>query len=409
MKPTLLRFAIVPLLLVACDPAPDPSSPDTEDVQAALTSSRDGRGQLVSAIHLRTLSTIDVAAELAGAEFDATAVKFDVDMYQLVYRTPDASGRPTTASGLIALPRNGKRSLKTVSFAHGTEAFKPDAPSTAGPGWGIAPALTYASAGFAAVSLDYLGLGVGPGFHPWMDVPSEVSASVDMLRAARCFAVHAGRTLERDLFITGFSQGALAAMGLARALQEHADVWFRPAALAPISGPYDWSGWVRGAASGAVSPLQATFYLTYLTVAWNRIHHLYDDPSEVFLPPNDATMEGLFDNNHSGMEIVVQLPASPDQQFTTSWIDTLTNPTGRLGGAFQVADGVCQGWTPHMPTRLYMASGDHEVPYVSSFTCHAQLPAGSVDFPIDLGADFGHLDTNIVGTAAVLRWFTELR
>src|SRR5205809_378975 len=86
-------------------------------------------------------------------------------------------------------PRPRPRQLRTVSVAHGTEAYRGDAPSVSQPpvaddGWAQAPALTYASAGFAAVAPDYLGLGVGPGPHPWMDVPSETTASLDMLRAA---------------------------------------------------------------------------------------------------------------------------------------------------------------------------------------------------------------------------------
>ena len=43
----------------------------------------------------------------------------------------------------------------------------------------------FASAGYAAVAPDYLGLGTGPGLHPYMDLSSEVTASVDMLDAGR--------------------------------------------------------------------------------------------------------------------------------------------------------------------------------------------------------------------------------
>lgn len=55
-----------------------------------------------------------------------------------------------------------------------------------------------------------------------------------MLRAARQFAPRRGRTLERDVLVTGFSQGASAALGLARALQDGADPWFRPRAVVEV-------------------------------------------------------------------------------------------------------------------------------------------------------------------------------
>ena len=199
----------------------------------------DDRGELVSAEHLRTVPAEQAAAELASDGFDTGTVRYGVDTYRLVYRTIDARGRPTVASGLLVLPRNDARRLRTVSFTHGTELFKGDAPSLATDVWGSAPAITYASAGFAAVAPDYLGLGVGPGTHPWMDVPSETTASLDMLRAARRLVARTGRELRREVFVTGFSQGASAAMGLARALQAGADRWFQLAAVAPISGAYD--------------------------------------------------------------------------------------------------------------------------------------------------------------------------
>lgn len=75
--------------------------------------------------------------------------------------------------------------------------------------------MTFGAAGFAAVAPDYLGLGKGPGAHPWKDVPSETSASLDMLRAARQFVPREGRILDGRVLATGFSQGASSALGLA--------------------------------------------------------------------------------------------------------------------------------------------------------------------------------------------------
>jgi pimeloyl-ACP methyl ester carboxylesterase len=102
------------------------------------------------------------------------------------------------------------------------------------------PALTYGAAGFAVVATDYLGLGTGPGLHPWMDVPSETTASLDMPRAARNLMRdnNTGHTLGRDIMVTGFSQGASAALGLARALGDNAEPWFGLRAIAPVSGAY---------------------------------------------------------------------------------------------------------------------------------------------------------------------------
>lgn len=152
----------------------------------------------------------------------------------------------------MVLPRKRERTLELVSFAHGTELFKGDAPSLTDDIFLIGPALTYAAAGFASAAPDYLGLGAGPGQHPYMHLPTEVSASLDLLRAAHAFVRERGRTFARPVFVTGFSQGSFAALGLARALERGVDPRFELAALAPISGPYAMREWIQAALAGDV-------------------------------------------------------------------------------------------------------------------------------------------------------------
>src|SRR5689334_492089 len=104
------------------------------------------RGQLVSATPLRTLPTAAaVRAELTGDGFDASAVRYGVRSFRLVYRTVDSRGRPTTASGLMVLPASGARQLTVVSYTHGTEIYRGDAPSMQPAGFGPAPAYTFAA------------------------------------------------------------------------------------------------------------------------------------------------------------------------------------------------------------------------------------------------------------------------
>ncbi|MEI5102598.1 hypothetical protein RB200_33930 [Streptomyces sp. PmtG] len=224
-------------------PAAPATSASASASAAAQSAEHDRRGTLVSAERLYTLDgRADAAAELTAAGFASRAARYGVDAYRLVYRTVDAYGRPTTASGLLALPRVRQRALHPVSFTHGTGIHKEDAPSTRRGKFVSAATVSYATAGFAGIAPDYLGMGTGPGHHPWMDVPSETTATLDMLRAARAFAPRAGHTLRRDVLVTGFSQGASAALGLGRALQAGEDRWFRAGALAPVSGAYDFAG-----------------------------------------------------------------------------------------------------------------------------------------------------------------------
>src|SRR5439155_23396868 len=111
---------------------------------------------------------------------------------------------------------------------------------------------------------------------------SETTASLDMLRAARAFAPYTGHMLERPVQVTGFSQGASAALALGRALQAGEDRWFALGALAPISGAYDFAGTELPALlAGRLDPKSSVLYAAYTLVAFNRLHHLYNSPGEV--------------------------------------------------------------------------------------------------------------------------------
>lgn len=367
-----------------------------------------GRGTLVSADHLRSMSVGDAKAALDKAGFATDSLEYDVELYRLEYRTVDPHGKHVTASGLLALPDNHSAKLTAVSYAHGTELAKSSAPSTGTDTWDIAPAVTYGSSGFAAVAPDYVGMGTGDGAHPWMDVPSETTASVDMLRAAREYTTHHGRQLRHDVMITGFSQGASAATGLADSLDNGGDDWFTVGALAPISGAYHWSQWLRDATSGGISPKEATVYLAYWLVSWDRTNDIYGDPSEVFAAPYDKTVPPLLDGEHDPQDVVAALPDTPDELLTPHAKDMIAHPTGNLARALEVADGTCSDAASEAPTRLYFASGDAEVPGSNSRYCRSEFAKQGVDVGLNDLGDHAHLETNQIGTAKVVRWFESL-
>ncbi|MFD3657671.1 hypothetical protein [Streptomyces sp. NPDC058620] len=142
-----------------------------------------------------------MATELGATGFEDDAVRHGVVAYPLVYRTVDAYGRPSTASGLFVVPLNRERRLRAVSFAHGTGSHKDDSPSMQRAKFVSAPAAA------GAAGSDYLGMGKGPGLTPWMDIASETTASLDMLRASRAFAPRTGHVLEREVSLP-FNLGA---------------------------------------------------------------------------------------------------------------------------------------------------------------------------------------------------------
>ncbi|WP_460717487.1 alpha/beta hydrolase family protein [Nocardia heshunensis] len=385
------------ILVTGCTRASGPAAVDVD------------RGRLVSVEHLRTYSVDEVRTTLTTNEFATDAVRFGVDTYRLSYETLGTDGRATTASGLLALPRNDVHDLITVAYEHGTSPTKAAAPSVAADGGDLAATLTYASAGFAGVAPDYLGLGSGPGPHPYLDLPSETTASVDMLRAARTRVATLDRNLREEVDIVGFSQGGPAAMGLARALQANADKDFRATAVAAISGPFDLKNAEMPALfDGTLDPGAGSFYSAYLLVSWNRLHGLYRSPTEIFQSPYADTVEQLFDGLHSIEDIVPALPPDIDHLLTPQGIDLLRNPTGPFAAATTVADSACSNWTPQLPIRLYTGSQDRDVTPTNSANCRAALLAHGVDAPVTDVGPVDHNGSGIRGTAQAVHWFLEL-
>ncbi|WP_326632780.1 hypothetical protein OIE67_46885 [Nonomuraea fuscirosea] len=412
MKTRLLALACAGLVLAtATAPAALAATGTSSATPSALSSGTpsgtviaDGRGSVVSAELLARLSAAQVKATLTKRGYPVPPRPQGADLYAVVYRTVAVDGTPTTAGGVVALPTRSRRGLWTVSYEHGTLATKAYAGSVSD-GDGRAVPLMFAAAGFAGIAPDYLGLGTGPGFHPYMDAATEASASADLLRAAGELARRQGRTLSGDVLVTGFSQGGHAAMALSKALRE--DSGYRLRGVAPIAGPYH----VRRAEmpallQGRLDPHVATYYLAYWTVSMNRLHHLYDSPSEAFRDPG---VERLFDGQHGFDEIVAGLPASHRDLLTDAYLKRVAQPSGSLLKAMVDNDATCAGWRPGVPVRLYAGRGDREVVIANSRLCLKELKASGVKATLTDVGNVDHMTSPLRAMPRILDWFTGLR
>jgi dienelactone hydrolase len=341
---------------------------------AGVDGTQYGRGELISVTPLGERDRRGIVEESRKAGYPTDTVRYAVAAYRLSYRTVTPDGRPTTASGLLTLPRGGTHRLPTVVHGHGTLAYRGYAPSVAeGPDRTVSR--LYASAGRATVAPDYLGLGTGPGTHPYLDNRSAATASLDMLRAAHAAAPELGRSLDGRVYATGFSQGGQVAMALARALDSGQDRRFLLRGVAAVGGAYDVEGsQLPGLFDGRVGPGSAVFYTAYYLTAQNRLHHFYADPREVFRAPYANHVEELFDSHHPAEKIAGKLPTTLRELLTDQWYEKLQHLEGPLLTAMRANDFTCE-WKPRAPVTLYSATGDRDVPMANSHTCARQLAA----------------------------------
>ncbi|MEU9604955.1 hypothetical protein [Streptomyces sp. NPDC048057] len=366
------------------------ASTNTSASTGAAVGTERVRGALVSYELQRTFTRAQVVDALTP-HVATDQVRHGVSTYLVKYRTVDHRGAPVVASQLVALPDNGDRSLPVVSWLHGTTVTKTHVASARTDTNDHRAALLFASTGRAVSAPDYVGLGKdSPGRHPYGDPRATVAAGVDGLRSAREAARDLGRRLERNVQISGFSQGGPAAMLMGRALQqEGADRYFRLGALAPVGGPFDLSTFEKAAADDAVE--KSGLYLAYFATAWNWMYGgLYDSPSDAFKAPYDAVAEELFNGAYEPQEILAKLTPASRDLFTPQFLEKVRNPTGDLARRLRQLDTTCD-WRPEVPVRIFHAKGDKDVDFAHARHCAAQLAANGAAYGL---TDVGPYDHN---------------
>ena len=141
----------------------------------------------------------------------------------------------------MAFPDAGDIPLPVLFYQHGTASSRQDVPSRNS---SEALLATIASSlGYITVAADYQGLGDSKGLHPYLHARSEAKYATDLFLSILPFMEQQSVVANRQVFITGYSQGGHAAMALHRALQEDPlPESYEVVAAAPMSGPYSVSG-----------------------------------------------------------------------------------------------------------------------------------------------------------------------
>ncbi|MFD3746563.1 lipase family protein [Nocardia sp. NPDC058633] len=146
------------------------------------------------------------------------------------YWMTDSAGVQRPASGAMFLPDGDAPAggWPILAYNHGTSGSGPGCGGQADPE--LAPLPLHRAAedglikrfvdqGFAVVTPDYLGLGrFDTGPHPYLEVRSEATATIDLVRAARA----ASPELSRTWSVAGTSQGGHAALSAAHVQAEYA-------------------------------------------------------------------------------------------------------------------------------------------------------------------------------------------
>lgn len=372
-----------------------------------------GRGTIVSATPGTRISraTAAILLGLAGAS-GTFAARFDVQPWVVRYRTPGVDGTLVTASGAVYLPVTTGAPLPVLVYQHGTVTDRREVPSNLAAQEGQVFGTAYGADGHVVVLPDYLGLGSSDApFHPYLHIASQASAAVDLLRAARTLAQQQGLALDpAQLYLTGYSQGGGAALGLHRVLERDHAAEFPVRASVPMSGPYDLSGTARTLYESDPAYGPSVRYATFLAASMTRTYGLAPQLDVVLAPPADRVGEALLAGTATSAQLGT-LPARPRQVLQAGLRTAVLRGDTTYAFWRALRDNDVVDWAPRAPVRLYFGGADRDVPPANATSAAAMMRAAGARnvAAVSVGASLDHGTAVIPATLAGRRFLDSVR
>ena len=368
-----------------------------------------GKAQFINQLTFKlsfTAHQVDSVIQAQGIPAGIFHPAYPVKVYKVVYNTVSWDSTSTIASGLLAVPVGLSCKTNIVSYQHGTTMKKSSAPSNLKGEWFIA--LAAASIGHVIVMPDYLGLGDGPGLHPYQHAHTEATAVIDLIRAAKEVVDTMGAPVNDQLFLFGYSEGGHATMAAHQLIQEKLDNVMHVTADASMSGAYDMSG-VMGDLMTSNNPYPDPFYLPYLFFGYNQVYHAFTNDSDVFIHPYDSILRPLYDGMHDGWQVNNVMPNVPKLIMQQNQIDSFVNDSLNY---FKVLlrQNNTYNWLPTSPIRMYYCQGDRNVPYQNAIVAYKhfkQNGATNVD-TIDVNPLLDHVPCAQFAILGATYWFDSL-
>jgi hypothetical protein len=327
-----------------------------------------------------------------------TNFRYTLDMQKVTYQSTGADGNVHSMTGLLILPRaiiGSKPSVPILMYQHGTEVYRRFSPSrfldhldrpTDYPEVMVAAAI--ASTGYAVALVDYEGMGDNTDLQPHVVGAVLAQQVIDLLRASRdIIGGTAGKSSSpckwnSQLFLMGYSEGGYVTMTATRELQLNHGAEFTVTASAPLSGPHELSGVMRGVIlsdSTFKSPYFVPMLLTSYNYAYGGQTTLFS-PGFALLPPYNTTLPPLFDGNSKSDTISEAMGMTfspvnlivPKSVLTVQFIAQLTLDTSplvaflRQNDSYRMPGQLNSVWVPTVPIRMIHHRSDDLVPYGNS-------------------------------------------
>jgi hypothetical protein len=345
-----------------------------------------------------------IITAVVGAQASALLqTKYAVKLYKVIYNTYGPDSIPTTASGFLIVPIGTPCEVPILSYQHNSILKKSDAPSSYGNNSQWFVGLAAGSIGNITLMPDGIGLGSGPGHHPYLEAQSEATSVIDMIRAVKEFVDTTGNSPTEQLFLAGIDEGAYASMAAHEYIQAYLDPIMHVTATGGIAGYYDMSG-VEVSSILSDSTYVDPSYLPELLLSYNRTYNFAANDSDILAYPYDSTLPPLYNGNYREYQIDAQMPSVPKYVLTQNFIDSLQDSTSVFRQLLKQND--VYNWKPTSPIYLMYCIADEYVPFQHSIAAYqhfVQNGATMIDtFDISPGYDHAECGEFSVLTAVQL-------
>ncbi len=324
-----------------------------------------------------------------GLPSNVGQINFEVDGYKILYFTPNHDGNLVLCSGAIYLPKGTMCPSPLLSWQHGTSANDNWAPSNIYSDNNVIGVVA-ASHGYIVTMSDFIGLGEGVGFHNYVHADTEASSTIDLILLGKEFAYDKGVMPSSQLFLIGYSQGGHATMAAVREIEENYNDELEVTGSVPMAGPYSMSGVMRNLMESGMS-YPNPGYLPYVLFSYQNIYNLFDDITEVLLPPYNQYLFGMYSGSFSMSSINATLPDNPIEIFQDDYYeDFLNDPNHPFNLA--LIDNDVYDFIPQSPMNLLHCNGDDNIPYENSeIAYNFFIEGGATDVYLEDGGNFGHV------------------
>jgi pimeloyl-ACP methyl ester carboxylesterase len=401
---TTLVIVIATLLLGSLAARGDDPPPAPREAGAA-SYQRIGR---YTVEQLNAVLTTEIP-ELFGDRVAYTPATSAVVLYRVSYPSviPERHNRPTTASGLVAIPETDAKALPVVSYQHGTVYGKEDVPSFPEKSFETRLVLAqFAGQGYVVIAPDYFGMGTSPEDEGYGMLPSHQQACLDLHRAALAVLSREG-IAPTALFLAGWSQGGLTTLAFLEAAEREG---LAVTAAATASGPADGLA-LLGGTLFAPRPIDASWGATLFPLtafAFERYHGIPGLAEGLFTPEAYPLARRFYEKEtltDAERAIVLDLHRLIRPEFFDPQAFA-QSAYGRL-----VATMHPYRWPVRTPLRMYYGGADEVVrPELARLPMLYQQALGNTKVEaISAGDDANHRKTFGRAVAKWKAWFDERR